>query len=439
MPAAPNAELLPVTAEINGRGHLAIGGCSVPDLVGEFGSPLYIYDEATIRHMCREFVGSFRDLYRNSHVSYSSKAFASPALARVLMDEGVKMDVVTGGELAVAKAAKFPPERLNFHGNNKGRAELAEALDYGIGHITIDSFYEIGLLNEVAGERGVKQTVMLRVSPSVDPHTHLLTSTGVLDSKFGFSIETGAAEEAVKQALAAPNLDVAGLHFHLGSPIFELEPYSQAIAYVMEFAARMRDRYGLQLREFNPGGGMAVGYVRDRLPPPIADYADEIVTALRAGCDAHGFDEPELTVEPGRAIVGRAGVAVYTVGGIKRIPGVRTYVSVDGGMGDNIRPALYGAQYTVMSVERPIEKPSETVTIAGKFCESGDLLAKDVEVPELSSGDLIALPASGAYCVPMASNYNMAPRPAIVMVKDGTARLMRRRETYEDLLATSIV
>jgi diaminopimelate decarboxylase len=435
----PTPELFPITAGTNARGHITIGGCDLAELASEYGTPLYVYDDATVRHMCREFTGAFKKEYANSRVSYSSKAFASPALAKVIQEEGLGMDVVTGGELAVAAAAGFPPERMNFHGNNKSRRELEEALDYGIGHITIDSFHEIGLLDDVARAKGVRQTVTLRVSPSIDPHTHLLTTTGVLDSKFGFSIETGAADEAVKKALAAKNLDVAGLHFHLGSPIFELEPYSQAIAYVLEFAAKMRKKYGFKLREFNPGGGMAIGYIREKLPPPVAAYAHEVATAIRAGCDAHGLHEPALTVEPGRAIVGRAGVAVYTVGGIKDIPGVRTYVCVDGGMGDNIRPALYGAKYTVAHVRKPSAAATKKVTIAGKFCESGDVLAKDVMVPDVQPGDLLALPASGAYCVPMASNYNMTSRPAIVMVKDGQSRLIRRRETYADLLATSVM
>ena len=435
----PGHELFPVTASLNTDGEISIGGCGLSELAEEFGTPLYVYDEATIRHMCREFVGSFRREMPGASVFYSSKAFSTPILARLLESEGLGMDVVTGGELAVARAAGFPAERLNFHGNNKTRPELEEALDYGIGHVTVDSFYEIGLLDEVARERGMIQPVMLRVSPSVDPHTHLLTTTGILDSKFGFSIETGDAEKAVEQAITARNLDVEGLHFHLGSPIFELEPYSQAVRYVLRFAAEMRQKYGLEMRQFNPGGGFAIGYISASPPPPIADYASEIAQAIREGCDANGLDVPSLTVEPGRAIVGRAGVALYRIGGIKNIPGVRTYISVDGGMGDNIRPALYDAAYTVTPVMHPATECTQTATIAGKFCESGDLLAKDVPLPDLAPGDLIALPASGAYCVPMASNYNMAPRPAIVMVADGEARLMRRRESYEDLLATYVV
>jgi len=327
---------------------------------------------------------------------------------------------------------------MNFHGNNKGREELFEALCYRIGLITLDSFAEIELLNEVAGELGVKQQVMLRLSPSIDPHTHMLTSTGILDSKFGFSIETGDAEIAVKQALEQDNLDVVGVHFHLGSPIFELEPYSEAIDYVLKFSADMRDKYGLDLKRFSPGGGFAIGYVSDTLPPAMSDYAKEIAVAIRKGCDTYGLDEPIVSVEPGRAIVGRAGVAVYTVGGIKTIPNVRTYVSVDGGMGDNIRPALYDSEYAVVPVDRPNANRNQTVTVAGKFCESGDVLARDVALPEVETGELLALPASGAYCLMMASNYNMQTRPAVVMVNGGEARLIRRRETYSDLLASSL-
>lgn len=434
----PEAELLPITASLSDDGRLAIGGCDVRGLVEKYGSPLYIYDEATLRGMCRDFVGSFTGEYPRSRVEYSSKAFANPAIAKIIKEEGLDMDVVTGGELAVAMAADFPAERLNFHGNNKGREELVEAVRYGIGCITLDSFAEIELLNEVAAELGVRQKVMLRLSPSIDPHTHLLTTTGILDSKFGFSIETGDGEAAVKQALSKESLEVEGLHFHLGSPIFELEPYVEAIDYVLDFAARMRDSYGLDMKRFSPGGGFAIGYVTDTLPPSMSDYAREIAAAIRAGCDKHGLDEPELSVEPGRSIVGRAGVAVYTVGGIKTIPGVRTYVSVDGGMGDNIRPALYESEYAVVPVDRPTVARTRTVTVAGKFCESGDYLAKDVDLPEPETGELLALPASGAYCLMMASNYNMQTRPAVVLVNEGEARLIRRRETYSDLLAASL-
>ncbi len=438
MTEIPNRELLPMTAALNAAGRLTVGGCDVVSLAETYGTPLYIYDEHTIRSMCRAFVGGFESEYPDSHVSYSSKAFASPALAKILEEEGVGMDVVTGGELAIARAADFPPAEINFHGNNKGRVELEEALDYGIELVTVDSMYEIDLLDELARKKGVTQQVLLRVSPSIDGHTHLLTSTGVLDQKFGFPIETGQAEEAVRHALARANLDVVGIHFHLGSPIFELEPYTQAIPYVLDFVSKMRD-HGLEQRIFSPGGGFAIGYVSDTPPPEISEYAAAISASVREACDRFGLDEPRLILEPGRAIVGRAGVAVYSVGGTKDIPGVRKYVSVDGGMGDNIRPALYGAGYSIVKANAPGEPPAGNVTIAGKYCESGDLLVKDAPLPPLETGDVVAVAASGAYCLSMASNYNMSLRPAVVFVSDGEARLIRRRETYDDLLSSSIL
>ena len=435
----PLSEVLPISASVNDAGRLAIQGLDVREIVEEFGSPLYIFDEATIREMSRDFVGNFRRFYPATDIEYSTKAFSNPAVLQIIDQEGLHIDVVTGGELAFALAAGIPAEKINFHGNNKVRNELREAVEAGIGRITIDSFHEIELLNEVAGEFGETQAVNLRLSPSIDPHTHRLTSTGALDSKFGFSIETGDAEKAVDAALSQPYLDVQGLHFHLGSPLFELEPYEEAIEYVCAFAARMKYVHRLEMHEFSPGGGMAIGYLSSKLPPSIAEYAQTITESLISACTKYNLDQPRLIIEPGRAIVGRAGVAVYTVGGIKRIPGVRTYVSVDGGMGDNIRPALYDAEYEVLSVDDPLGEPSQTVTIAGKFCESGDVLAKDVILPELNTDDLLALPASGAYCIPMASNYNLQTRPAIVLVTEQSeARLIRRRETYADLLATSI-
>ena len=439
MTQLPLAEVLPISSSVNDAGRLAINGLDVRDIVEEFGSPIYIYDETTIRHMCREFVDNFRRFYPDTEIAYSGKAFSNPAILKIIEQEGLHIDVVTGGELAFAMAADYPAEKINFHGNNKTRDELSEAVEAGIGRITIDSFHEIELLNDVAQSAGKIQAVNLRLSPSIDPHTHRLTSTGILDSKFGFSIETGDAEKAVDTAMAQPNLDVEGLHFHLGSPLFELEPYEEAVEYVCAFAARMTYVHGLDMREFSPGGGMAIGYQASKLPPTINEYAKTIVESLESACTKYGIDRPRLTIEPGRSIVGRAGVAVYTVGGIKRIPNVRTFVSVDGGMGDNIRPALYEAEYEVMSVDDPLGEPTQKVTIAGKFCESGDLLAKDVELPDVKTDDLLALPASGAYCVPMASNYNLQTRPAIVLVTEQSeARLIRRRETYADLLATAI-
>ena len=433
-----NRELFPFSTEVNDQDHLTIGGCDVVDLVSEFGSPLYVFDEDTLRGMCRQFVGEFSKRYANSRVAYASKAFLIPYIARLVHEEGLALDIVSGGELAVAKAVGFTPEKIYFHGNNKTPDELAFALEYGIGHFVIDSFYELDLLQELAGQKGLKQDVMLRVSPSIDPHTHVYTTTGILDSKFGFSIETGDAAKAIRRAMEASNLNLDGIHFHLGSPIFELEPYSAAIHAVLNYLTQFKEE-GLNLQEFSPGGGFAIGYVRDEPPPDISEYAEEITSASISAAKELGFGEPRLIVEPGRSIVGRAGVALYTVGGIKDIPTVRKYVSLDGGMGDNIRPALYDSKYEAVVAGRMSAPANDVVTLAGKYCESGDVLIRDVELPVIKTGDIIAVPSSGAYAPSMASNYNLNPRPAIVVVKDGEARLARRRETYEDMMRCDVL
>ena len=433
-----NRDLFPSTVEVSRGDHLTLGGCDAVDLASEYGTPLYVFDEETLRNTCREFVDEFTGVYSNTKVLYASKAFLNPAVASLVSEEGLGIDVVSGGELAVAKAVDFPPTDIYFHGNNKGADELELALEYGIGRIVVDNFHELELLNNLATARCVTQDIMLRLSPGVDPHTHAKTTTGVLDSKFGFSIETGDAERAIQAALSASNLDLVGIHFHLGSPIFELEPYVIAIDTVLSFLEPFKSD-GLELREFSPGGGFAIGYVQDRLPSPIASYAEVIVSALTRRASDLGFGEPTLVIEPGRAIVGRAGVALYTVGAVKEIPGVRKYISLDGGMGDNIRPALYDSTYEAVVANRMSDEPEETVTLAGKYCESGDILVKDALLPTLEAGDLIAIPASGAYAPAMASNYNWSPRPAIVMVKDGKSRLIRRRETYQDMMLADVM
>ena len=433
------SEILPFSSDVSSGGVLQINGHSIDDLVKEFGSPLYIYDEGTIRKMCSDFKESFQEFYQNSHIEYSCKAFANPFVNKIIDEEGLYMDVVTGGELAIAIASKFPSSKLNFHGNNKGKEELIQALNYEVEHITIDSFAEINLLNDISVQLGKFQKVMLRLSPSIDPHTHLLTSTGILDSKFGFSVETGDAELAIKQTLDKSNLILEGVHFHLGSPIFELEPFSEAIEYVLGFCYEMKKKYSFNLKRFSPGGGFAIGYQTDKKPPEISEYAKVISDSIKISCDKYNLEYPELVVEPGRSIIGRSGVAVYTVGGIKKVKDVRTYVSVDGGMGDNIRPALYQSEYSVISAEKVNEKRDNLVTIAGKFCESGDILAKDVFIPNPQIGDLLALPASGAYNLMMASNYNMQTKPAVILIKSSSESpvLISRRETYEDLLRLS--
>ena len=431
--------VFPITSQVGGDAHLLIGDCDVPALAAEYGTPLYVFDEDTIREICRAFLGAFSARYPNVSTVYASKAFIAVGLARLLQEEGFGLDVVSGGEVAAAVAAGFPMDTVFFHGNNKTRDELEEALQNGVGRIVVDNIHELALLEDVCRAVGKRQKILLRVSPGVDPHTHEKTTTGILDSKFGLPIITGQAEEAVKRAQQSDTLELVGLHFHLGSPIWDVAPYEEAIDITLDFAKRMSEAYGMRLDEFSPGGGFAVRYLVDQEPPTPEAYAEAITRAVKDGCAARGIELPRLIIEPGRAVVGRAGVAVYTVGAIKEVPGIRTFVAVDGGMGDNIRPALYEAEYEAVLAARMNEEAAGPVTIAGKYCESGDILVKDVPLPPTAPGDLIAIPVSGAYCISMASNYNMARKPAIVLVRDGESRLWRRRETYEDLYRNDVI
>ena len=430
--------VFPDSAEVDSQGELILGGCKASDLAAEYGTPVYVLDEDTLRARCRSFIDEFRKIYPATSVSYACKAYINPILAKLFLEEGMGFDVVSGGELATTVNAGIPMDEVYFHGNNKTPQELEEALEHSIGWVVVDSFHEIELLDRLAGEAGKTQNILIRVSPGVDPHTHEYTTTGILDSKFGFSIQTGHAAEAIRLGLAAKNLNLRGLHFHLGSPIFELEPYRVAVDLVLRFAAQFREE-GLELQRFSPGGGFAISYKREDEPPAVSDYAEAIISTMTETCQDLGMELPSLVIEPGRAIIGPAGVALYRVGAIKDVPGVRKFVSVDGGMGDNIRPALYQAEYEVLAANKANQELVEKVTIAGKYCESGDLLATDVMLPKLDAGDLLAIPAAGAYCPSMASTYNMNPKPPMVLVKDGKSRLIRRRETYQDLLHLDLV
>jgi diaminopimelate decarboxylase len=431
--------ILPLTAAVDDAGHLTVGGCDTVELAREFGTPLYVFDEEDLRARCREFRREFEARYPDVLIVYAAKAYLGRALASLVAEEGLGLDVASGGELACARAVDFPLDRVYFHGNNKSAQEIREALTAGVGRVAVDNFHELLLLADAAASLGCRQAVLLRVTPGVDPHTHAYVSTGAVDSKFGLPLVGGRAEEAVVQALASPGLEVIGLHYHLGSQITETEPYRKAAEVALEFAARMKERHGLELREYGVGGGIAVPYTRDAATPAVAEYAQTVVGALQEGCHRHRLPLPRLTVEPGRAIVARAAVALYTVGATKEVPGVRTYVAVDGGMADNIRPALYGSRYEALVANRMGDPPQEKVTVVGRYCESGDVLVSEAQVPRLWAGDLLALPVSGAYGLAMASNYNWALRPAVVIVKDGHARLIRRRETYDDLLACDVL
>jgi diaminopimelate decarboxylase len=435
----PKLALFPFTTEVNKRGHLAIGGCDVVELAEEFDTPLYLFDEFTLRHKCREFREGFGKYRDDTLVVYASKAFLSKALALMLREEGLGLDVVSGGELSVAHSVGFPAARVYFHGNNKTPEELNLALDMGVGRIVVDNLDELQLLDMLAGRRGIRQDILLRLTPGVDPHTHEYTTTGTIESKFGFPVATGQAEEAVAKALSATNLNIVGLHFHLGSPIFAPGPYELAMEIALRFARNMNRKSGLDLKELDIGGGFAIQYTLDSGAPAVKDYAGPIIDKLNDIIPGLGLDRPRLVIEPGRAIVGQAGVALYRVGTIKETPRIRKYVCVDGGMSDNIRPALYGARYEALLANRALEAEGDTVTIAGKLCESGDVLVKDIRMATARVGDIVAIPVCGAYCIPMASNYNAQRRPAIVMVKEGQARLIRRRETYQDMMGLDLI
>ena len=433
-PIATLADVLPFTAQADEDGVLEIGGCNVRDLAQEFGTPLYIYDERTIRETCRAYLRDYQAQLPGARAHYASKAWLNPALTRILVEEDFGLDVVSAGELHVALAGGMDPEQIGFHGNGKTRAELEYALDAGVGRIIVDNDDELAVLDELTRERAQEQRIMLRITPGVDAQTHAKTTTGLRDSKFGFPLPSGQAEAAVVRAMQAPFLDLTGLHIHLGSPLFNIEPYADGIATIGQFAADMKQRHGYEWREFSPGGGMALTYTADRVAPETDIYAVEIANAIHTACDAHGLAMPDVHIEPGRSVVGRAGVALYSVVSRKHIPETRDYVTVDGGMADNIRPAMYESTYEAAAAEQMNTVPSLVATVAGKFCESGDVLVRDANLPALQLGELIAIPASGAYQIAMESNYNLALRPAIVMVNDGEARVVRRRQTLDDLL-----
>jgi diaminopimelate decarboxylase len=427
-------DILPDSSTANALGHLEIGGCDTIRLVEEYGTPLYVYDEETLRARCREFVQEFSNAYSNVEIVYASKALLSIWMATIIKEEGLGLDVVSGGELALAQEVHFSPEKVYFHGNNKTSEELRDAVRYGIGYVVVDNLHELGLIEDICKTEGTVQNVLLRVTPGFDVHTHAYTATGVLDSKFGAQIVTGMAHELLLQALNSQYVAVRGLHFHLGSPIPELQDYVKGIEIVLDFAAKAVTE-GLQLEVLNVGGGFAIPYTRNDSVPTVREYASTIVGSVVDGCKKRGINLPRLVIEPGRSIVGTAGVAFYTVGSVKEIPGIRVYCAVDGGMGDNIRPALYGSSYEAILANRATDEATSVVTIVGKYCESGDILVRDIKLPSVSAGDILAIPVSGAYCLSMSSNYNMALQPAVALVDGEGSRIVRRRQTFHDLIA----
>jgi diaminopimelate decarboxylase len=433
------AALFPDTTLLTPRNTLSVGGCDLVALAAEHGTPLYVYDEATIRARARSFREAVERYPGRATVCYAAKAYGAPWLLRLLASEGLGLDVVSGGELHAAMRADFPRDRVFFHGNNKSEDELLLAGAESVGRIVVDNLDEIALLARVAAKREAGMPVLLRLGPAVDAHTHAHLLTGAEDTKFGLDIASGAAEEGVRAVLARSKLELRGFHAHIGSQIREVGPYREAVERLFAFAADMREKTGFVAREISPGGGYGVRYTLNDPETRPAEMIREVATTVADAARRHGFADPlpDLTIEPGRSIVAPAGVALYRIGSVKR--GARTYVAVDGGMADNIRPTAYGATYTAVLASRVDDGALTDVAIAGKYCETGDILIQKVALPLPRVGEVVAVPVSGAYQLSMASNYNMAPRPAVVVVRDGRARLLRRRETFDDLLAAEVV
>ncbi|MQA06484.1 MAG: diaminopimelate decarboxylase [Streptosporangiales bacterium] len=416
-------------------GAVQVGGVELRDLAREHGTPVYVLDEDDFRGRAR----AHRTAFDGFDVYYAGKAFLSTTVARWLAEDGLSLDVCSFGELTIARRAGFPAERLAFHGNNKSTEELAAALDDGVGKIVLDSFVEIDRLAKLAADRGVRPNVLVRASVGVEAHTHEFIATAHEDQKFGFAVATGEVLEAVRRVLASAPLNLVGLHSHIGSQIFDTAAFELAAHRLVRLATRVRDQHDVQIAELGLGGGLGIAYVPSDDPPETGEFAAALRTIVAEECEANGLPVPRLSVEPGRAIAGPAMCTVYEVGTVKPVrvgsAGVRTYVSVDGGMSDNIRTALYGAEHSCALVNRASDSPAVLVRVVGKHCESGDIVVREVYLPgDVAPGDLIAVPATGAYCRAMASNYNQVPKPPVVAVRQGATELVLRRETMDDLL-----
>jgi len=427
------------TSKINDKGHLEIGGCDTTELAKQFGTPLYIVDEALIRQRANEYVEAFEASGLRFQVAYASKAFSVMAMCAIAEQEGLSLDIVSDGELYTALQAGFPVERIHFHGNNKTEEEINMALDANIGCFVVDNFIELHMLDELAAAKGKKVKILLRITPGVEAHTHDYISTGQQDSKFGFDLGNGAAKQAIVQALELSNLELLGVHSHIGSQIFEVEGFRMAVEKVADFAVEIRSELDFTFKVINLGGGFGIRYVEGDTPLAVSEYVGAITDAIKEKFSSAEFPLPEIWVEPGRSMVGDAGTTLYTIGTNKHIPGVRKYIAVDGGMTDNPRPALYQSQYEAVLANRANAANEETVSVAGKCCESGDMLIWDLELPKADKGDLLAVFCTGAYNYAMASNYNRIRRPAVVFVKDGQADVAVKRESLDNIVSNDVI
>lgn len=425
--------------DINENNHLEIGGCDTVALVQQYGTPLYVMDEGKIRTNCRMYKNAIDKYYDGKgKILYASKAFSCMYMYRIAAEEGLGVDVVSGGELYTALKARFPMENVYFHGNNKTIDEIEMAIKNDVGRIVVDNAYELGRVDAVAGKYKKVVNVLFRIKPGIDAHTHSFIQTGQIDSKFGVALETGEAMEIVKQAAGLEHIKVIGAHCHIGSQIFDRDPFVLAARIMMNFICDVKEETGIEMTELNLGGGYGIKYLPEDQPAPYDAYIEAVSSVVKSVSMQRGVQAPAILMEPGRSIVGPAGITLYTVGSVKEIPGIRTYVAVDGGMVDNPRYILYQAKYDALLANRAGDAAEKEVTIAGKCCESGDLLAEGIRMPAVKSGDILAVLATGAYNYSMASNYNRIPRPAVIMVKDGISNVAVKRETYDDLIRNDV-
>lgn len=424
--------------KINGFGNLEIGGVDSAKLVEQHQTPLWVIDENGFRENCRAFRNAFR-VCGDSLVLYASKALCNIALCKIVAEEGLGLDVVSGGELFTAMSAGFPMDKVYFHGNNKSPAELEMAVGLGVGRVVVDNFQELEALNSICQDLEARQDILLRITPGVEAHTHEFIRTGQIDSKFGFTLPGGQALDAVRAALRCEALRLVGLHCHIGSQIFEMESFEHAADLMMQFMAEIKETTGVELDELDIGGGFGIYYFPGDEPGKPKQWAEAVIAAVQQKAQQFGIKTPRVIVEPGRAIVGPAGITLYTIGSSKEVPGIRQYIAVDGGMTDNPRPALYGSKYLAMIANKANHDATELVSIAGKCCESGDMLIWDAKLPPVESGDILAVFATGAYNYAMSSNYNRLPRPAMVLVKDGKSHLILKRETYQDIVRNDLL
>ncbi|MGN0621033.1 MAG: diaminopimelate decarboxylase [Porcipelethomonas sp.] len=424
---------------VNEKGNLTVGGVDTVELAEKYGTPLYIMDEDLIRKHCRSFKSSIDKFYGGKGlVCYASKAFCCKEMCRVMKDEGIGLDVVSIGELYTAVKAGADCENICFHGNNKTDEELEYAVDMKVGRIIVDNIYELERLDRISKKKGVKANIMFRVKPGIDAHTHNFVRTGQIDSKFGFALETGEAMEAVKKAVSFENIYLKGLHCHIGSQIFDIDPFVEAAQVMLKFIADIKKETGFVVSELNLGGGFGIMYTEKDDPVPYENYMEKVSSAVAQACREYEIDQPFILIEPGRSMAGPAGVTLYTCGGVKHIPGIRTYVSIDGGMTDNPRYALYQSEYDAVVANKASQPKDKVVTIAGKCCESGDLIGEGMALQEAVPGDIIAVCATGAYNYSMASNYNRVAKPAVVFVKDGNSRVVVKRETLDDIIRNDV-